>query len=64
MDNGKVSPRTAKVLPHIIVLSLHSLNDRRCEGIRTQHEQGETGQDACNGACLWARRGDKWHQGW
>ena len=35
--------------PRDIILSPHLLGDHRCEGICTQHEKGEAGQDAGNG---------------
>jgi hypothetical protein len=46
LDDGKISPRVAKIAAYNVVLSPYPFDDRRCEGVRSHHEEGEAGQDS------------------
>ncbi len=47
-NDTKISPHATEMLAHYIILPQQPLNNHRCEGICTQHEKGEAGQDVGN----------------
>jgi len=48
--DGKIPSGGTKIVAYHIVLSPYPLNNCRCEGVRSQHEKGEAGQDSSDGS--------------
>ena len=50
VDDGEVPLQATKIVAFHIVLSPYLLDNRRCEGVCSKHEEGEAGRDLGNGA--------------